>query len=152
LYASDTSWWRRYNPEWFQGEKLTICEHGPQFGATVIPFENGDGFGRETIRTGYNSGFQALNLAIIRSYDPIALLGFDFQHTVVRGHYSEDSSVVMGNAGHVALWLKLMERAAHNTHGCRVVNCSKDTAITGFTRMTLKVFLEIYGHSDGVSH
>lgn len=142
LYASDVSWWRRYNPEWFTGEKLTINEHGEKFGATVIPFEDGDGFGRSIIRTGYNSGFQALNLAIVRRYDPIILLGYDFQRTGGRAHCHEDYPEGMGNAGPVALWLRTMERAAGDTHGCRVINCSRETAITGFPRMSLEECLD----------
>lgn len=142
LYASDTTWWQQYSPEAFAGEKLTISKDGPKFGAAVLPFDDGPGFGKDVIRTGYNSGYQALNLAIIRQYDPIALLGFDFQHTGGRKHCHADYPVTMGNAGPVVLWLRTIEQAALNTHGCTVINCSRKTAIQGFPRMTLEHFLD----------
>lgn len=147
LYASDASWWRRYNPADFRGERLTISKHGPKFGATVLPFEDAPGFGKAIIRTGYNSGFQALNLAIIRRYDPVVLLGFDFRHEDSKRHCHEDYPHGMGNAGPVALWLRTIEQAAQNTHGITIINCSRQTAIRGFPRMTLEAFLERNGHS-----
>lgn len=147
LYASDLSWWNTYNPKWFEGEKLTINERGAKFGAIVLPFRDAPGFGRDIIHGGYNSGFQALNLAIVRRHDPICLLGFDFQHTGGRRHCHGDHPAGMGNAGPVELWRRAMEAAAPNTHGCRVFNCSRETAIKGFPRMPLEEFLEHYGHS-----
>lgn len=149
LYASDFSWWNNYDHSWFKGERLTINEHGAKFGASVLPFRDGAGFGKDIIHGGYNSGFQALNLAIVRRHDPICLLGFDFQYgSDGRRHCHEDHPAGMGNAGPVELWRRAMEAAAPNTHSCRVFNCSRETAIKGFPRMTLEQFLEHYGHPD----
>lgn len=152
LYASDATWWKRYNPTGFTGERITICKHGPKFGTTVLPFEDLPGFGRDVVHSGYNSGFQALNLAIIRRYDPIVLLGYDFQHTDGLRHCHADYPGTMGNAGPVALWLRTIEQAAQNTHGITVFNCSRQTAIRGFPRMTLEAFLEHHCNSGSLPH
>lgn len=142
LFASDRSWWKQYNPEWFAGERLSIVEGTERYGCTVLPRTSKPGFGRDIIHCGYNSGFHALNLAIIRRYDPICLLGFDMQHTGGRTHCHGDHPRGMGNAGPVKLWLDVLEAAAVDTHGVSVTNCTRETALRGFPRMTLEAFIE----------
>lgn len=142
LFASDVSWWRQYNPAWFKGERLSIVEGTERWGCTVLPKRSLPGFGRDVIHCGYNSGFHAINLAIIRRYSPICLLGFDMQHTGGRTHCHGDHPDGMGNAGPVELWRNTLEAAAIDTHGVEVINCTRETALRGFPRMTLEVFIE----------
>lgn len=153
-YACDEAWWKTYSPtraEWFTGERLTISPYYYRYDAVRIPSEYsgtfGDGFGKAAVRTGGNSGFQALNLAIIRGHKTICLLGFDHQHTAGKSHFHGDHPKGMGNAKACDVWLRAMNKAALNTHGAKVINCTRDTALECFERMPLEKFIGEYCNS-----
>lgn len=155
-YACDEYWWKTYSPrrpEWFHGERLTISPYYYRHQCKRIPSEHdpkAQGFGRTAIRTGHNSGFQALNLAIIRRFKTICLSGFDHQHTNDKRHCHDDHPPGMGNAGAVNLWINAMNAAARDTYGAKVINCTRETALECFERMTLEDFISEYCNSDGV--
>jgi len=86
LYACDHEWWAHYKPE-FAGEKWTLNQKAAaDFGINLIGcnqkalFSTIDG----VIATGFNSGFQALNLAYTQGCRKAILLGFDYKNT---GHH-----------------------------------------------------------------
>lgn len=143
LYASDESWWREYRPDWFKGRKLTICRRGADYGAEVIPFHNTTmrGFGRHVVRNGHNGGFHALNWALIHHPGPVCLLGFDFQHTGGHRHCHADHPGPMGNVGALDLCVRAMNRASVDTFGKTVINCTRETALECFPRMSLEAFI-----------
>lgn len=148
LYACDDGWWETYGkkiPPSFTGKKLTISPYGYRYGAKKIPHEHsahaGKGFGLTAVRTGGNSGFQALNYAILKRPSAICLLGYDHKKTDEKAHCHPDHPKGLGNAGAVDSWLKQIEFAGRDTRGVPVVNCSRETAITVFRRMTLEDFI-----------
>lgn len=156
-YACDECWWKTYlpkRPEWFKGERLTVSPYYYRFDAVKLPADYSDkegaGFSRSAIRTGGNSGFQAINLAIISGFKTICLLGFDHQHTGEKRHFHGDHPPGMGNAAPVNLWVKSMNAAAVNTFGAKVINCSRETALECFERMTLEDFIIDYCNSASV--
>lgn len=145
-YACDEEWWKTYSPkrpDWFHGERLTISPYYYRHDCKRIASEhqNTQGFGLTAIRTGGNGGYQALNLAIIRGFKTICLLGFDHQHTKMKRHCHADHPQGMGNAGAVDIWLKAMNVASRDTHGAVVVNCTRETALECFERMALEDFI-----------
>lgn len=79
LYACDAKWWQHYGDRLtFTGQKYTL-EHTARQWATVL--ENTGDSGLEVtptgLRTGKNSGYQAINLAVHLGATRIVLLGYD---------------------------------------------------------------------------
>ena len=55
----------------------------------------GIGFSFSDFRTGYNSGFCALQLAVLLGYDEIHLLGFDMQGLYYHQHYGPTKQIAI---------------------------------------------------------
>jgi hypothetical protein len=86
LYAGDAKWWRGYRgAQKFTGLKYTIAQDpneepmGDWPGVQVLQNTGTDGLEAEPtgLRTGYNSGYQAIGLAVHLGVRRIVLLGFD---------------------------------------------------------------------------
>ena len=100
--------------------------------------ERGEGMSETwgTLR-GSNSGFAALNLAVLMGYTEIALLGFDFQWSDSRSHFHDGYAGQNRNADrHLNTWVKAFERAKGTlwTRGVRV------TSFVGPQGSRLRVF------------
>lgn len=92
LYFADVKWWKwhRFVVNNFQGLKVSIENHGADkvLDSDVIVLDNLD-FGSTTsgrlsrdprgIHTGRNSGYQAINVAILLGASKIILLGYDMK-------------------------------------------------------------------------
>lgn len=87
LYAADTEWWEFYKgvPE-FRGLKV-CCQH-TLLGIQVIKHTGTHGFEDrpDAIRTGSNSGYQALHIAVHAGAKRVLLFGFDMHG----GHWHPD--------------------------------------------------------------
>lgn len=146
-YACDAKWWRHYwhlpEVQAFTGKRVGLKLAGnPQpEGVDAQEWESGDGLGRERIRTGSNSGYQAINYAYLRGARRIVLLGYDMQATGGRNHWHPDHPARMGNfdARMAGRCLPKFSRLAQDLHreGVRVINCSRQTALQCFERMPL---------------
>lgn len=86
LYAGDAKWWRCHQGEpTFHGLKYTIQQDpneeqiGDWPGVQALRNTGPDGLERDPtgLRTGYNSGYQAIGLAVHLGVSRIVLLGFD---------------------------------------------------------------------------
>lgn len=158
LYAADENWWRFYNgAPTFTGLKYSIedwpmgSEHyKPAAIATRrrmypdVPLlrNTGDG-GLEIepigLRTGHNSGYQAINLAVHFGATRVLLLGYDCWagpdgrqnwHTTKRPHLTSPYPVFLQSFGTMVEPL----RAA----GVQVINCSRFTVLRAFPRQSLE--------------
>ena len=81
LYSGDNRWWNHHGPEltWYEGERLCAARDNKY--STMIQGVGGrGGFLKDRVRFGGNSGFAALNLALLRGGTQIILLGFDLGH------------------------------------------------------------------------
>ena len=146
LYAGDAVWWRYYGPKvgWFKGRRVSRNYKGKN-----IETVRGKGWKR----TGGNSGHMALQLAVDLGAKNVALLGFDQQKTDGKAHchadhpkrYNDGKTTNMGNANGVAAWPRLMARTADdlNEMDIKVINLSRETALTCFPRLTVKQFLKL---------
>ena len=88
LYAADQDWWELNKgcPD-FAGEKWTVCEQGDEkvalkYGLNYLHFKPNDkwSFDPTYLATGGNSGFQAVNLAVLQGAARVILLGYDMGH------------------------------------------------------------------------
>lgn len=150
LYACDAAWWGHYGCETkspqtarvireFAGEKVSIDTNAFKHGVTVMRRESGDGLGRTGLRTGNNSGYQALNLAWHRGARCVILTGYDMQHTGGRCHNHGDHPRPLGNFRAPDMCRTPFDALARDlkAEGVRVINATRETALRCFDRMTL---------------
>lgn len=93
----------------------------------------------ERIHTGSNSGFQALNLAILGGASRILLLGYDMQESGGKSHWFGDHPGTLKRTSPYAVFRKAFEDAADQIArlGVEVINCSRETSLTCFPRVAL---------------
>lgn len=135
LYAMDKVWWDKHWREvcaTFPGQRASICNF-PHREAHVVKL--GGAFA-----PGGNSGAGALSLALRGGAETVLLLGYDAQRTGGRVHWHGDHPRGLGNAGAMNKWPGQFA-ALKIPDGCRVVNCSRATALTCFERGDLDEWL-----------
>lgn len=154
LYAADVSWWRHHKgvPS-FAGDKYSIernkgCGdryHKPY--ADIRVLRNTGRFGLETepdgLKTGMNSGAQAIGLAFHLGVSRILLLGYDCKMTGGESHwFGHHPPALQRTSPYTSFANCFAQMAPHlDTHGVEVVNCSRETALTCFRRSTIDVEL-----------
>lgn len=101
MYGCDVNWWHVHRDcAGFAGEKWSTHAIGPDndndkraaadaFDIRLVRGENGDTFSSDpaVIRYGSNSGFQTINLAILKGCRRIVLVGFDMRRVGGRSHF-----------------------------------------------------------------
>lgn len=90
LYSGEIKWWKHYLASLtFEGHRYGIDVQQPV--ATVAMLRNTGLTGLESapsgLRTGKNSGYQAINLAVHLGASKIVLLGYDMQPAANRDHW-----------------------------------------------------------------
>lgn len=162
LYACDAKWWVVYGEEAARttnGEFWSSCDvggghrNGNQFlvwdkvadvvMARLNLIEVADDCGLCTkpgrIHSGGNSGYQAMNLAFMWGAAKIVLMGFDFQRTNGKAHNHGNHEGGLTNlTNDLEAWRgRMIPMAADlRSKGVRVINASRETAITCIERMT----------------
>jgi hypothetical protein len=92
------------------------------------------------IRTGQNSGYQALNLAYLLGYRRVILLGYDMQYsTKGKAHWHPDHETKNPPESLLATWVKNFDQLAPllADAGVTVLNATKRTALTFFEKVKL---------------
>lgn len=149
LYACDPPWWKHHGgvPE-FAGERWSQ-HRGPvswpaeaaAMGISVICSAPLPGISTDpaVIHTGSNSGFQALNLAILGGAKRILLLGYDMQATGGKAHWFGNHPGSLNRSSPYDVFRKAFCDAADQIAklGIEVVNCSSETSLTCFPRVAL---------------
>jgi hypothetical protein len=139
LYSGEIRWWRHYGPTLtFEGLKFAIEKEAAKW---ATPLRNTGTTGLELdptgLKTGLNSGYQAINLAVHLGAARIVLLGYDMKDEGGKRHFFGQHpwpSTSMVNAfrpkfeGLVAPLAQL---------GIAVVNASRRTALECFPRMAI---------------
>jgi hypothetical protein len=141
LYSGEKAWWNAgVKSLAYTGLRVAIEPGETRWGATVL--KNTGPIGLETrptgLRTGKNSGYQAINLAYLFGAGKIVLLGYDME----RGADGQDHFFGQhAHGGHPPLkeFLPLFETlvAPLAAEGVSVVNASRRTALTCFPRQTI---------------
>lgn len=157
LYAADAKWWRIHQgvPS-FAGEKYMTMSPTPDGARIVIPgvqrFRPA-GFKGLSLKPdrlclglagGCNSGYQAINLAVLYGATRILLLGYDMQRDAQRrAHFFGKHPDGLCNASPYDLmarsFLDLIQPLSDL--GVTVINCTRETALTAFPRQPLDVAL-----------
>jgi hypothetical protein len=147
LYACDARWWsehhettaltgRKYGLRFVSGrEDVTVLSQGSDDGLSLDP---------TTLNTGKNSGYQAINLAVHLGATRVLLLGYDMQPGPAgRMHFFGDHPWARGQVPPFPLFLRLFDTlvAPLRAAGVEVLNCSQQTALRAFPRVSLEAAL-----------
>jgi hypothetical protein len=140
LYACDAAWWRYHRgvPD-FAGERWTSHGAGNDkqdiastYGLRCVAGAQGVGFSRrqDVIHYGHNSGFQALNLAILLGAARIVLVGFDMRVVDGRRHFHGDHPHPLINADPRRFVPHFERAAASLPAGVEILNATPGSALT----------------------
>lgn len=172
LYFADHRWWQWHKDgvakSWpwarftrdevrkafaeFKGQKVTIKHQPMATDLEVLALLNDGPEGLsekpEGIRTGSNSGYQALNIAVLSGGNPIILLGYDMRFQGSRTHSHCGHQVKMHESAYKSYARKFLtiERPLGKL-GVKVLNCTPGSALESFTKADLDACLEL--HSFG---
>lgn len=155
LYAGDLCWWRHYTGEikkgkWkpFEGEKWTTSKAASvRYGLKHVNGWHGHGHGLSIeagrINLGGNSGFATVGLAHEFGARRILLTGYDMQRTGGKSHHHGDHPAPLQNGNCFPTWIRRFDRLARDASkaGLEIVNCTRESALTCFTRAPLEVAL-----------
>jgi len=142
LYAADRSWIDAHDgvPS-FMGLKYSIDSKDPTTRSDWIVLRNTGLLGLELeptgLRAGFNSGYQAVNLAVHCGAKKIILLGYDLGPSENREHWFEDppDRTLSPYAEMRTAFTSLLEPLTDL--GISVVNCSRRSALAVFPSIPL---------------
>lgn len=162
-YFADAKWWKWHKEgiakSWpwvsftaaqvkeafagFAGQKVSI-EHKPQPSdedVLVLKNDGPDGLSEnpQAIRTGSNSGYQALNIAVLAGAKRIVLLGYDMYYEGAKSHAHNGHPDKMSESayrGYATLFKTL--QVPLKKLGVEVLNCSEKSRIDCFTKVSLE--------------
>jgi hypothetical protein len=138
LYASDYEWWNFHADAVRNLPCVKVAgkqkdKTPPEF-CEVWDAEHGADLTRPVINYGKHSGFAALHLAILLGAKRVFLLGYDAK-VGKRVHWFGKHPQPLRNTGNYNAWAALYGQTAHPVP---IINCSRETAITAFPRMTIE--------------
>lgn len=156
LYGCENSWWEVYDgvPE-FTGEKWsshTVQKPGEpvttndkteaqeQWKLRCVEGRSGEIFSTDPqyINYGNNSGFQAINLAILFGCTTIVLIGFDMQRTGGKAHFFGDHPKGLNRGtDYTGFHQFFINASQHMPEGVRIINSTMDSALTCFPKVEL---------------
>lgn len=149
LYACDSTWWLTHKGvPGFAGERWSShgvagrvrhndkSEIGPRFRLNLIEGQDGEGFSTDPsfIHYGSNSGFQAVNMAILWGATRIILVGFDMQGTHFFGAHPRG----LRNTTKYDNFIRAFKKAATRLPaGVEILNATPGSALRCFPMVSL---------------
>lgn len=145
LYAADSDWWAWHKGvKDFAGERYSVSREAERWGVSILRNTGVDGLEQspDGLRTGRNSGYQAINLAVHYGAKRIVLLGYDMR-TGAKGkrHWHADHPRERQSPfdRFLVSFATLVKPLAEL--GIEVINCTRDTALTCFERRAIEAVL-----------
>lgn len=146
LYAADAPWWTwHHGVPTFAGLKYSLSADAARWGVHILKKTGVDGLetNPDGLRTGQNSGYQAINMAVHLGAARVLLLGYDMQLGPKReSHWHGDhpSTVVSPFASFLPHFSTLIQPLADL--GIAVINCTRRTALRCFPMMPITDVLQ----------
>lgn len=142
LYAADASWWYAHAQQAlaFEGLKVTADPTLTYREVRKVKQTGTEGYDPTpgNVRTGNNSGYQAVHVAIQAGAKRILLVGFDMKGSHFFGAHKYP--LRNPNADSFGRWIRRFP--ALNGHGAEIINCTPDSALRGFPVMPLNEALQ----------
>lgn len=161
LYAVDNAWWHIHKDcKGFFGEKWAAHEQTPhelhgndkrdiadKYDVNLIFGKDGDEFSRDPsfIRYGSNSGFQAINLAMLMGAKDIVLVGFDMCRVDGKAHFFGDHPQGLQNTsddGYRQFVRHYVTAKKRMPSDVRIINATPGSALNCFEMMSLDAAFE----------
>jgi hypothetical protein len=152
FFAADRRYWRHYLREMLaagvpQKRMVTCCNVTAEADKIArVRAANRPGLGTYQLHTGGNSGWMGLNLAFLYGARRIYLLGFDMGAAPDgKRHFDGDHPKPLVQAMPFAEWIHRIDKAAPQlkAEGCKVVNCTRRSALKCFPMSTVEAELVI---------
>lgn len=148
LYSCDSAWWRENKSSiLFDAQRFTCTTPdslkplvADKYGLTVVKAKHGRGFSfdPENIHYGSNSGFQAINLAILFGAQRIVLVGFDMQLVHGKRHFFGDHPEGLRNMKSYATFIPNFNLAAKRLpSNIQIFNATPGSALECFPKVDL---------------
>jgi len=148
LYHCDSAWWRHHKgAPGFQGERWSSHDAGindksdvaARYPVRIIAGKPGSTFSRDpsVIHYGKNSGFQAINLAILMGARRIILVGVDMQVRDGQRHFFGDHPKSLRNGATYRSWVPIFRNAARHLEGVEIINATPGSALDCWPVMTI---------------
>jgi len=154
LYAGDADWWEVHAgcPD-FAGEKWSAHDArgnektavAERYGLHLVAGADREGFSTDPARIHYggNSGFQAINLAMLFGATVIRLVGFDMRTTEPR-HFFGNHPAPLHNVSKYEHFMGAFRAAARRLPaGVRIINCTPGSGLTCFEMGTLDAAVSV---------
>lgn len=154
LYGCDPKWWKHHNGTNFAGEKWSThdgssgssnhkTEAHKKWGVKcvkgVMAASEGFSLDPEIIHYGNNSGYQAINLAILFGAEHIILIGFDMQRTNGKAHFFGNHPNGLDSGSNYSEFIRHFDKAAELLpDDIKIVNATHGSALRCFRRMSFK--------------
>ena len=146
LYAADSYWWERYKEEVkvFSGLRVSACVGYRHPDLLFLRNTGKAGFDEDPscVRTGGNSGYQALHVALHTHARRVLLLGFDMCHPQQQAHWHGRHPDPLRNAGEGVFdrWRKHFAdlAVAASRRGTEVINCTPGSALKEWPQVPLE--------------
>lgn len=145
LYACDERWWRLRGPtlDEFKGLRYIGLGGFPGcVGCNVVSGDDALRWSGPKLGAGANSGYQALNLALMTGASRVVLLGYDMQLTDGQTHNHGDHGQGLSNPTDrmLAGCRQILDRVAPEIadRGVEVLNASRATALRAYPRVSLE--------------
>lgn len=148
LYGCDSAWWNAHKGcADFNGAKWSTHDSGSNdkrqvaelYGVHLVAGKQADGFSLDPAVIHYagNSGFQALNLAILLGASNIVLVGYDMRHVGGRSHFWGDHPKPLKTRD-PSCYIRYFERAAKTVPaGVEIINATPQSALRCFPMVPL---------------
>lgn len=156
-YGADAKFWKwmangdmgmKDGPEQlrtFAGLRYSLEREAAKFGVSILQFTGESGLELRpfALRTGANSGYQAINLAVLLGAVRIILLGYDM-HDGPHGKTHWHSPYKYPSRHQYAKYLRLFPTLVEplNAAGVEVVNCTPGSSIHCFPKKSLRDVLQ----------
>ena len=155
MYGCDAKWWNAHNGCMaFAGERWSSHDDGrstsndktqvvEDYGVKVVLGEQAHGFSTDPkkIHYGGNSGFQALNLAVLFGSPYIVLVGFDMRVVGGKAHFFGDHPKILHQRDEYESFVRVFDQAPP-PDGVEIINATPGSAIKCYPMMDLEQAIE----------
>lgn len=145
LYSCDAKWWRYHqNVPQYKGLKVTLDDSLAFPDVLCLKWRREEGWSGfdddpEYLRTGKNSGYQALHLAAHFGFSRIILLGYDMRGEHFFGKHPKELDVDTPFSEFIDAFKTIVEPLKER--GVEVINCTPGSALPWFEKKHLKEVL-----------
>jgi len=144
-YACDAAFWKRNKGGLGVQVKKYSLEQTPYTDVFCLTNSGVTGVSIDwpCLKTGGNSGYQAINLAVLLGFRKIVLLGYDMQRTYGKAHWHEDHKGNNPTDNSLKRWVDEYNNLAVilDGIGVEVLNASRETALKCFKKVSLGAVL-----------